>query len=151
MLGTRKHNTLQWHTLIINTTRGLVFTMEEFTFHIINTFYAWWRSNSTWTGYSFVPVTPWQSRQGWLQTRRHTSLFLSAMSLIFYRNTPKSHSHFSHLISTFIFTAYLPLPVGVEGIVLSSCVCLLTPNLRLRLFFSKSKQAASLRLVICIS
>ena len=26
--------------LIINTSRGLVFTMEEFTFHTINTFYA---------------------------------------------------------------------------------------------------------------
>ena len=35
-----KNNTLQWHSLIINTSRGLVFTMEEFAFHTINTFYS---------------------------------------------------------------------------------------------------------------
>ena len=32
-------NTLQWHTLIINTSRGPVFTMEELAFHTISTFY----------------------------------------------------------------------------------------------------------------
>ena len=33
-------NTLQWHSLIINTSRGPVFTMEELAFHTINTFYS---------------------------------------------------------------------------------------------------------------
>ena len=33
-----ENNALQWHTLIINAYRGLVFTMEEFTFHTINAF-----------------------------------------------------------------------------------------------------------------
>ena len=44
---------------------------------------------------------------------------------------------------------YLPSPVWAEGMVLSLCVCVcvrVTPNLRSRLFFSKFKQAASLRL-----
>ena len=36
----RKHNTLQWHTLIINTFRGPVFTKEKLAFHTINTFYS---------------------------------------------------------------------------------------------------------------
>ena len=35
-----KNNTLQWHSLIIKTSRGPVFTMEELAFHTINTFYS---------------------------------------------------------------------------------------------------------------
>ena len=35
-----QNNTLQWHSLIINTSRGPVFTMEELAFHTINTFYS---------------------------------------------------------------------------------------------------------------
>ena len=34
-----ENNTLQWHSLIINTFIGPVFTMEELAFHTINTFY----------------------------------------------------------------------------------------------------------------
>ena len=34
-------NTLQWHTLVINTFRGLAFTMEELAFHTINTLYGY--------------------------------------------------------------------------------------------------------------
>ena len=38
----KPENTLQWHTLIINTSRGLVFTMEEFTFTQLTPFMPDW-------------------------------------------------------------------------------------------------------------
>ena len=36
----KKNNKLQWHSLIINTSRGPVFTMQKLAFHTINTFYS---------------------------------------------------------------------------------------------------------------
>ena len=47
-----------------------------------------------------MPATPWLSHQGQLQASRHTSLFLSAINLIFHRNTPKLYlPTFTSLIS----------------------------------------------------